>query len=145
MKEAQFSDVPRDWAVCLDEDCPLATTCQRRMFGRLIPADMVEHNVVLPGAWRGDKCQRYVEARPVRIVWGMTKLFAGVKWWEAQEMRWEIMNDIFGGRSQFYRYRRGRWPIPPERQEEIRAVFRRYGYEQEPRYDRVEETYYFPE
>ncbi|MBQ8051535.1 MAG: hypothetical protein IJ197_08195 [Bacteroidaceae bacterium] len=68
----------------------------------------------------------------------MTRLFKRVPWYMVQALREEII-PIFGSRRQFYRYRLGRWAISPKKQEQVAAVFRRFGFEEEPQFDVTKE------
>ena len=51
---------------------------------------------------------------------------------------------IFGSCPHFYRYRAGRYPVTPELQERVAALFRKHGITTEPHYDETALSYYFP-
>ena len=38
--EIQFKDVPSDWAVCFNNDCPLKEECMRYQVGLVMPDDV---------------------------------------------------------------------------------------------------------
>lgn len=139
----RFDEAPRDWAVCLQEGCPMAGTCQRYLFGTLMPRETTTHNVVLPTARQGDKCKHYVETRTYPMAWGMKFLFGSVKPYERTPIRQKVMK-LFGSRMQFYRYRRGYGPIQPDMQEQIARIFQQFGYTRPPRFDRIVEQLRFP-
>ena len=79
----------------------------------------------------------------MRIARGMTNILPKGEPWKIAALRQAIM-PIFGCRAQFYRYREGRYPINPEQQKRVAAVFRKLDIDTEPHYDQVEEQYYFP-
>ena len=140
----QFSDVPRDWALCFQHDCPLVAFCLRHHAATLAPADLRKHNCVLPGARTGDgRCALFVEDKPVRMARGMETMLRGWSQWDAMPVR-HALEGVFGSRAQYYRYRSGRWPVTPHQQQRVAAVFRRYGITAEPHYDRITEEYFFP-
>lgn len=138
MTNLTFSDVPRRWAVCFQNECPMKEECLRWRAGQVAPERVQALMCVTPNTRRGDKCPRLVPARPVRLAWGMTRLFKRVPWYMVQALREEII-PIFGSRRQFYRYRLGRWVISPKKQEQVAAVFRRFGFEEEPQFDVTKE------
>lgn len=141
--DLQFSDIPHNWAICYLQDCPLASTCLRHRAATLAPATLRHHDCVLPAALSEESCALFVADQPARIAYGMTDILPGAKSWEVKSLRDAIM-PIFGSRAQFYRYRAGDYPITPEQQEKVAAIFSSRGISKEPHYDRVEVTYYFP-
>lgn len=141
----RFDEAPQKWAVCLQEDCPMAATCQRKLFGQLMPADTEEHNIVLPVARNGgNRCTKYVETRTYTMAWGMMHLFDEVKDYEKTPIRQKVM-ELFGNRMQFYRYRRALRPVDPDMQQRIAEVFRNFGYTQPLQFDRTTEEFLFPD
>ena len=138
----KYSDFPSNWAICYQHECPLAETCLRHHAAELAPADLRNHNCVLPGARKDDACALFVADKRVRIAYGMTRLFQKCGRWKAAAMR-KALETVFGCRAQFYRYRAGRWPISPRQQQRVAAVFRQFGETEEPCYDRVVEEYHF--
>ena len=142
-KPLSFSDVPHNWPICFQNECPLSAHCLRRRVAELAPEGLMYHACVLPAAHVGETCRLYVEAQPVGMAHGMTRLFADVKPWDLQALRHSIIG-IFGSRAQFYRYRDGRYDITPEQQARVAAAFRHHGYTQPPVFDSMTEQYYFP-
>ena len=140
--QLQFSDIPHDWAICVQHDCPLAGSCLRHHAGTLAPDDLKHRDCVLPGARSADGCALFVEDQPVRLAHGMKGLLAGVSYKDVHALHKHLYG-IFGSTSQYYRYRDGRWPISPRQQERVAALFRKFGFKGEPRFDSYSEGYYF--
>jgi len=138
----KYSDVPRDWAICFQSDCPLAASCLRRQAAVVAPADLTHHECVLPAARNGESCRCFVENKVVRLAYGMRKLLVGVTYEQGIALR-EHLYKIFGSRSQFYRYTERRWPITPDQQAQVTELFRRFGVAREPEFDSYSEGYYF--
>ena len=138
----QFSDIPQQWAICYQTDCPLASTCLRHHAATLVPADLLHHECVLPGARSTDTCLCFVEDRPMRLAYGMKRLLNGMTYEQGMALRSRLY-DIFGSRSQFYRYREGRWPISPSQQARVAALFRESGLNGEPEFDAYATGYCF--
>ena len=70
----------------------------------------------------------------------MTNLFQIEDTWIAGKLR-QALADLFGSRAQYYRYRDGRYPITPDLQEQIAALFRQFGLHCEPQYDELVQQY----
>jgi len=137
-----FSDVPKEWAICFQHDCPLADTCLRYHAASLVPGDLKHHECVLPGARSGDTCSAFVSNQPVRLARGMKGLLSGIDYGRAVVMRRQLY-EIFGSKSQFYRYSEGRWPIGPDVQARVSDLFHQMGIASEPQYDECFEGYNF--
>ena len=78
----------------------------------------------------------------MRLAYGMKGLLRGVTYEEGIALRSRLYN-VFGSRSQYYRYSEGRWPISPKQQSRVAALFREYGIGREPQFDAYAEGYYF--
>lgn len=140
--ELHYSNVPKEWALCYNSECPRASECLRHAVYTIAPETVHSHQCVLPQAWQSGTCSKFVEARKQTLAWGMSRLFVGIPSWQATAIRHEII-PLFGSRSTYYRFYRGEFLITPKRQEEIAAIFARYGYTQPRRYDRTIEDYFF--
>ena len=108
-----------------------------------MPADTLQHNTVLPAARQGNQCRLFASAEPVQMAYGMKELLPRAAHGEIRSLRQEIY-DLFGSRSQFYRFREGQYPVTPEMQARIAELFQRHGITEKPHYDRLAEEYYFP-
>jgi len=143
MKTLDYRDVPGSWAICFQNDCPLCGHCLRHTAALLAPADLTHHATVLPAARKDGECCLFVSAEPVSIARGMKNLLTGFTPELAMQLRHELY-DIFGSCPQFYRYRAGRFPVTPEQQKQVAALFLRHGITTEPHYDQTTIEYYFP-
>ena len=139
-----YNDVPSDWALCLQDDCPRCETCLRHAAGRLMPAATTHHAVVLPAARQGDDCRLYVKNERVTMARGMKGIFAGVPSEEVPRLRKSLIGCI-GSKSHYYRFRNGEYLIDPKLQARIADIFHRICPDLQPRYDNTTEAYYFPE
>ena len=79
MNHLSYSDAPHNWAICFQDECPLAATCLRHAVALLAPDGLTHHHTVLPAAREAAPCRLYVEARPVVIARGMTHIFDDVR------------------------------------------------------------------
>ena len=142
--DLSYKDVPRNWALCLQDDCPQCETCLRYAAGRLMPAGTTHHAVVLPAARQDDSCQLFVRNEPVTVARGMKDIFKDVPSYEVDHLR-QCLIACIGSKSHYDRYRNGEYPITPDLQARIAAIFQRLHIDAQPHYDTTPEAYYFPE
>lgn len=143
MKNLSYKDAPHDWAICFQNECPLSDRCLRHAVAKLAPPTLTHHVAVLPTARQGDQCSLFATAEPVRMARGMKGILKGLTSRQATDLRHGLYA-IFGSCPHFYRYRAGRYPITPEQQARVAALFRKHGIEGEPHYDTTTLDYYFP-
>lgn len=122
---------PSDWAVCFQDECPLAASCLRHAVGLLVPSSVTSHNCVLPNARKDDDCRLFVHNEPVRIAYGMAKNMALGRNDVGKAVRQELFK-LFGSRTHFYRYFNGEYPITPKQQQSVIAILKRYGINRAP-------------
>ncbi|MCR5181337.1 MAG: DUF6078 family protein [Bacteroidaceae bacterium] len=136
MTQIDYKEVPYDWALCFQNDCPMASTCLRFVAGEQIPEKVTRHMAVMRGARKGSTCSMYREAKTVTIAYGMTNLFNGLSREVTIGVRDKVMN-LFGSRAHFYRYRAGKYPIGPDIQEKINRIFTKYNIKHPAKFDRT--------
>jgi len=76
----------------------------------------------------------------VRMARGMRHLLPPLGYEEGIALRRQLY-EIFGSKSQYYRYRDGLWPIPPSKQKRVADLFRQFGLEGEPKFDAYTEGF----
>ena len=144
MKEFSYSLVPYNWAICYQTDCPLAAQCLRRHAAILAPEAMTSHVVVLPAARKDDgTCLAFVADQPVQQGRGMLNLFCHVENVDVSALRRRVMA-VFGSKTHFYRYRKGKYPVTTRQQARVAQLFAKYANGAAPQYDCIEENYEFP-
>lgn len=143
MNELKYSDAPDDWAICYQNDCPLADQCLRRAVARLAPSELTHHATVLPAAREGDHCCLFATAEPVTIARGMRRMLPRAAHGELQEAH-KGLYAIFGSAPHYYRYRSGHYPITPSQQQRVASLFSRLGFKEPPRFDTLSEEFFFP-
>lgn len=143
MQDLTYSLAPHDWAICFQHDCPLSNNCLRYAIAQLAPPDLTHHATVLPAARQDDRCRLFATKEPVRIARGMKRLLASRSTGLASDIRRGLF-DIFGSRSQYYRYRDGEYDISPEQQARVISHLQSFGYQSDEPFDNYNEQYYFP-
>ena len=117
------------YVVCFAEACPLRERCLRWLVGQQMPATRdsytcVNHRQKDVGT---EHCPHHRPAQKVQMARGMTHIFS-----DDMPKRVEpgVRNTLIArhNRSYYFEYRNGKRLIPPALQEEIRQLFRDYGW-----------------
>lgn len=143
MQDLTYSLAPQDWAICFQHDCLLSDNCLRHAIAQLAPPGLTHHTTVLPAARQDDHCRLFATKEPVRIARGMKRLLVSRSTGLASTIRKGLF-DIFGSRSQYYRYRDGEYDISPEQQARVISHLQIFGYQNDEPFDNYNEQYYFP-
>jgi len=125
--EFNFEDMPHHWAVCFNENCPLAGTCLRLLAGKHLPDDTVTWNTVLPGTVKDGHCPAFAEIKTERMAYGLGALLAHVEQKDFKMLKQKVM-DYLGGQSTFYRYNRGEKLLSERQQAHIGKLLANHGY-----------------
>ena len=144
MNNLSYADIPQDWPVCMQADCPLRMGCLRSEAASLIPSGVYSHATVLPSARTADGCRLFVSSEPQRLAFGMSHITDGMNPWLSRDIHADLF-ELFGSRATFYRYMGGSKPLTPAVQERVAAILHRHGVSEPPRFDRMELRHYFPE
>lgn len=122
-----FSDMPKDWAVCFMHDCILKEQCLRYYAGETAPLNQYAALVVLPSARNGNSCKEFHTMKTERMAWGFSHLFDDVKHCDYRPLR-SALENYFGSRFIYYRYHRGTKKLEEVEQHWVDELFQRYGY-----------------
>ena len=122
-----FSNMPKDWAVCFTHDCILKEQCLRYYAAKTLSVSQHSALTVLPSARSGNSCKEFHTMKKERLAWGFSHLFDDVKHCDYRSLR-RAMEDHFGSRFVYYRYHRGINKLSEEEQQWINDLFQRYGY-----------------
>lgn len=131
----QYEKIPERYLMCLNDECPLADSCLRRLAARSGSRKDKIISVVNPVSYCAKKCEFYKENKVVTMAYGMVDSFHDVKADDIATLRKKLIRHF--GHGSYYVRRNGEHPITPDEQQYIASVFHSYGYEV--KYDRTEE------
>ena len=138
-----FKEVPTDYRLCFNADCPRREGCLRWVAGLKVPASLPCGPAVYPTALGADgQCRFYQKAEPQRMAWGFSKLFHNVLARHVQGLRLGLVQYL-GSKTAYYRYNRGDRLLTPVQQAWIIDYFRKAGYAEEIGFDGYATTYDF--
>lgn len=129
-----FSLVPAAWQLCFCDGCPQHEQCLRYQAGQFVPDSITWGPAVYPSAYRNGQCPHFKPIRTIRAAYGFATLFSEVKEKDAKPLH-DKLKAYLGGHGTYYRYNSGEKLLVPEQQEWILALFRRYGYADNLRFD----------
>lgn len=134
----QHSDVPGNFTLCLNSDCPLADRCLHHIVRTMVPDDELVLHVYNPAAVKGgEDCPRFRTPEPVRYAYG----FEGMQERMLPKQYVMFMDLLIAhfSRNPYFVRRRGEFPMPPREQDYIREVLRQVGADHTMDFDRYEE------
>lgn len=136
-----YATVPYGFAHCLNDQCPRAGQCLRRLVVNHIPAECETINLVTPAyaATHGENCRYFLPDQLQKFAQGITHLLDNVTHSDAVVLRDQIYS--YFKRNTYYRIRNKERLIFPEEQAYIRHLFLKKGITEEPVYDNIVEKY----
>lgn len=123
-EEHNLTHVPHDYPICLNHECPKASTCLRQIVEREVP-DSVEYLVIInpkhQSTLEGD-CPYYRSNAKVRYAKGFIELLESLPHKQMQS----VIVAIIGRFSQrtYYRMRKGERLLSPAEQQELQNIFK---------------------
>ena len=142
-KELHWSDVPKGWALCYNNECPLHENCLRFWAGDLAKEQLTVGRCVFPQALHDGQCSCFATTEPVRYARGFTTIYDHVVKKDFTSLR-KRMTMYLQNKGRYYQYMRGERPLSPEQQAWIRQLFTEYGYANDVVFDGYEERLEFP-
>lgn len=139
-----YSETPKTWTNCFNENCPLKTDCLHYITGEKIPDGMTFGYAVYPHALHDGQCNYYKCCQFTHEAWGFEGLLKNVHYQNVARIRTEIKNYL-GGHSTYYRYNKGERLLSPEQQQHIIAIFNKYGYKENLAFDGYKDVIDFRE
>ena len=122
-----FENRPFNYLNCLNDECPLAEKCMRRISARYSEENDNVFMVLNHRMLDTDNCKYYVENKKSDIAYGMKGSFEDVKAKDIAQIRKRLYN--YFGQTEYFRRRNAKKLITPKEQEYIRSVFAQFGYE----------------
>ena len=133
----QLADVPGNFALCLNGQCPLADQCLHHIVRTMVPADQLILHVFNPEAVPGGSdCQFFRERKLDRYAVGFTQMQA-----EMKPRQYAIFSghlQAHWGRNPYYERRSGKRWLPPVEQDIVRSALRHAGMPEDLEFDHYE-------
>lgn len=139
--EIDFRQIPFEYALCLNEQCPKADSCLRQLCVQNMPADKEYWNIVSPkrlAALKGD-CPFFRSNRKVRYAKGFINMLDSLPYNKRKATISHLMG-CFGQRT-YYRVRKGERQLSPDEQQTVLNIIRQHHPDIIPEFDAYTEGY----
>lgn len=140
-EEILFTQVPFDYPLCLNSQCPKAASCLRQLAAQSAPADLAYWKIISPkhlSTLKGE-CPFYRSSQKARYAKGFMNMLDNLPY---NKRRIAIANLIAGfGQRTYYRARKGERLLLPEEQQSVLNVFKHLDANMNPEFDSYVEDY----
>lgn len=131
----KISDIPFNYAACIQTDCPKATSCLRAMAYALTPKEEQYIRVVNPSVViASDNCSFYRDSKPVAFAKGFVKMKDEMLTGQYSEFTNRMIAHF--GRNSYFVRRRGERLLPKLEQELILKTLKDIGIEKHLEFDK---------
>lgn len=140
-KELYYSQVPFNYEICLNRECPQANTCLRQFTEKNMPSHVKTWTVISPKylATLKGACPFYRSSAKVRFAQGFVNLLNNLPYKQMQIVVAHLLTHF--NRRVYYKVRKGERLLSPSEQDEIRNILRSCGVSQPQEFDAYVETY----
>ena len=106
-------DIPDNFSLCQNRDCPQASQCLRFLAYQHCPQDKPFISTVNPACYPkgGEPCPIFRSNEPVQLVWGVQKIFDQIPHATAKQVKAQVIAVL--GRTLYYRAYREEYPLSP--------------------------------
>lgn len=131
----KISDIPFNYAMCIQTNCPMAKSCLRAMAYALTPKEEQYIRVVNPSAASASEyCCFYRDSKPVAYAKGFVKMKDEMLTWQYSDFTSRMIAHF--GRNSYFVRRRGECLLPISEQEIILKTLKDIGIEKHLEFDK---------
>lgn len=126
-EKLDFSKVPYQYSLCLDRQCPKASTCLRQVAEQNAPDDLYAWSIIRPShleSLKGD-CPYFTPCEKTRFAKGFIGILNNLPHKQMLEIISYLMEHF--GRRTYYRVRKGERPLSPAEQRQVLSILKRHG------------------
>ena len=142
MKEKlDFSEVPYQYSMCLNRQCPKANICLRQLAEQSIPEKVEHWTIISPKrltTTKGD-CPYYRSNIKASYAKGFIGILESLPHKQMENVIIHLMS--FFSRRTYYRVRKGERLLSPAEQQQVLNVLKHCGVLQPPKFDEYIEAY----
>ena len=126
-EEHHFTNVPYNYPLCLNRQCPKASTCLRQLVEQEVP-DSAEYWVVISPKYQAKlkgACPHYRSSQKVQYAKGCMNILDNLPHKQRQLAIIHLME--YFSRRTYYRIRKGERLLTPSEQQRILNILKNYG------------------
>ncbi len=138
-----YQSVPYDYAHCFIPQCAQSANCLRHLVAAHSTSQNATLSIINPHCIPADTsvCPYFKSTRKLRMAWGIKHLLNNVPYKYGSSIRQQLISHF--GKTAYYRIYREERVLLPEEQAYVRQLFRQYGIEEEPRFEKYSDEYYY--
>lgn len=123
-EKIDFTKVPYQYAMCLNQKCPKANTCLRQLTEQSVPENIKQWVIISPKnlATIEDDCPYYRSNNKVRYAKGFIKILDDIPHKQMQTVVSCLISYL--GRRTYYRSRKGERLLTPFEQQQVLAILK---------------------
>ncbi len=125
-KQLELKNIPWEYELCFNENCPLREKCLHYQAYLLQPARRLGGPAIYPSAWKSGECSRFTEAKLIQKAWGFDHLYDNVPNNLKSAARQDVHAYLGSGQSAYYRVHHGERMLSPRQQRDILHILSRY-------------------
>ena len=140
-EEISFTQVPFDYPLCLNGQCPKAATCLRQLAMQSMPTEKDYWKIISPKrlATVKGECPFYRSSQKARYAKGFMNMLNSLPY---NKRGIAIANLIAGfGQRTYYRARKGERLLTPDEQQAVLNIIKRHNATTSQEFDGYEEDY----
>lgn len=136
-----FSEIPHNYSVCVNRQCPRADHCLRQLAEQSLPDKIEFWSYARPKQVAGPEydCPFYRNSRKVRYAKGMIALLENLPHKQMIEITRSLI--AYFNRRTYYRIRKGERILSPAEQDKVLEILRQHGVENPNKFDFYFEDY----
>lgn len=140
-EKINYEDIPKAFLFCSHKKCQRRNKCLRYQATLSIPSEVSSYTIVNPEyiAGRESSCKYYKPFCLSRFASGIDHLLDNLRHSTAVMIRKELY--ALMGRNMYYRIRNKERLLHPYEQEQICAIFLKYGINEPPKFDQYIDKY----
>lgn len=140
-EKIDFEKVPFNYAMCLNAQCPLSSTCLRRLAAESAPDTLVTWSIISPKylANTKGKCPQYRDKQKVTYAKGFLRMLGNIPLKQVKTVQGELIALL--GQRTYYRCRKGERLLSPAEQKQIIRIVHQCGITTPLDFDFYEEDY----
>ena len=123
----ELKNIPWEYELCFNENCPLREKCLHYQAYMLQPAKRLGGPAIYPSAWKSGECSRFTEAKLIQKAWGFEHLYDNVPNNLKSTARKRVHAYLGSAQSAYYRVHHGERMLSPCKQRDILDIVAQFG------------------
>ena len=121
-EKIDFEKVPHNYAMCLNAQCALSSTCLRYLAAESVPDTLITCNIISPKylANTKGKCPQYRSSQKVIYAKGFLRMLGDIPLKQVKKVQGELITLL--GQRTYYRCRKGERLLSPTEQKQIKSI-----------------------